>query len=155
MIGLRKVIGSYRSDLIKQFLTDSTLTTLLATILGLVLAWLLLPWFNILSGKGLTIPVDEWMFLPALFIFILLIGLISRAYPAFYLSSFKPIEVLKGELSRGAKTSRLRGVMVVFQFACSFILIVGALVVYRQMQLLFFTYEVWLHADHLFVYKLQ
>ncbi|NQZ78870.1 MAG: ABC transporter permease, partial [Ekhidna sp.] len=113
---------------------DSTLTTFLATILGLLLAWLLLPWFNILSGKTLTIPIGEWMLVPALFGFILVVGLISGAYPSFYLSSFKPIDVLKGELSRGAKTSKLRGVMVVFQFACSFILIVGAIVVYQQMQ---------------------
>lgn len=132
-VGLRKVVGSFKSDLIKQFLTESTFIAFFAVIFGVLLAWVFVPLFNTLSGKVLVMPFGSWWLFPSSILLILLIGLMSGIYPSFYLSAFRPIEVLKGNLSRGAKTSQLRGAMVVFQFTCSVILIVGSLVVYRQM----------------------
>ncbi|MEM6641340.1 MAG: ABC transporter permease [Bacteroidota bacterium] len=132
-VGLRKVVGSFKSDLIKQFLTESTFISLVAVILGVLLAWIFVPFFNTISGKVLIMPFGTWWFFPSCLLLALIVGLIAGVYPSFYLSAFRPIEVLKGKLSLGTKTSRLRGGMVVFQFTCSVILIVGSMVVYRQM----------------------
>lgn len=132
-VGLRKVVGSFRLDLIKQFLTESVFIAFCAMLIGLVLAWVLIPFFNILSGKELEMPLNEWWLIPSVLVLTLVIGIISGFYPSFYLSSFRPIEVIKGKLSQGAKTSSLRSIMVVFQFTCSMILIVSSFVVYRQM----------------------
>ncbi len=133
-VGLRKVVGSYRTDLIKQFLTESLVITGFATTIGVFLAWVLIPFFNTISGKILSMPFDQWWFYAMIFVLILLVGIISGIYPSFYLSAFRPIEVIKGKLSKGAKTSTLRGIMVVFQFTCSIILIIGSMVVYKQMK---------------------
>jgi putative ABC transport system permease protein len=133
-VGLRKAIGSYRSTLIKQFLSESVLYSFLSFILAYVIAWLLLPYFNQLSGKSLLIPWQEWWFFPILVSFALAIGLLSGLYPAFYLSGFKAALVLKGQLSRGSKNASLRSLLVIFQFATSIILIIGTFIIYRQMQ---------------------
>ncbi len=101
-VGLRKVVGSQRSDLISQFLTESLLCSFLSFSIALVIAYLLLPLFNEMAGKQLTIPWNQWWLLPLLFLSSTLIGLIAGLYPAFYLSSFKPAQVLKGQLSRGS-----------------------------------------------------
>lgn len=132
-VGLRKVVGSYRTDLIKQFLTESLVFSLISMALGLTLSYAALPFFNRLADKTLSIPWELWWFAPVLLMATIMIGLIAGFYPSFYLSSFKPIQVLKGEMSRGSKSSKLRGVMVVFQFAASIILIIGAVMVHRQM----------------------
>jgi putative ABC transport system permease protein len=133
--GLRKVVGSHRSHLIQQFLTESILFSGISVVLGTLLAWALLPAFNELSGKALSFPWQEWAFFPILFSLALIIGLLAGIYPSFYLSAFKPIDVLKGKLSRGSKASGgLRSTMVVFQFATSMVLITSAFVVYYQMQ---------------------
>jgi len=132
-VGLRKVMGSYRSGLIKQFLTESLLYSCLSFILGLLLAWLLLPWFNILASKSLTMPWDEWWLLPFVFFSAFVIGIIAGLYPAFYLSAFKPVQVLKGTLATGSKASVLRNSLVVFQFTASIMLIIGTTVIYNQM----------------------
>ncbi|WP_462248723.1 FtsX-like permease family protein [Ekhidna sp.] len=133
-VGLRKVVGSLRSNLVSQFLTESILVTFISTIIGVVLAGLLIPSFNAISGKSLEMPLTEWWLIPSMIILALVVGTLAGIYPAFYLSAFKPIEAISGKLSRGSKTSTLRGVMVVFQFSCSVILIVGSLIVYKQMQ---------------------
>ena len=133
-VGVRKVAGSFKADLIRQFLTESTMYSGISVILGAALASLLLPYFNQLSGKSLAFPIAHWWFVPSLILLALLIGLLAGLYPAFYLSSFKPINVLKGHLSRGSKNSKLRSSMVVFQFTTSIILVVCSLVVYNQMQ---------------------
>ena len=99
-----------------------------------MLAWLLLPYFNELASKNLEFPVSESWFIPVLFCSMLLIGLLAGLYPAFYLSSFKPIEILKGKLRRGSKSSGLQNGMVIFQFTVSVVLIIGALIVNRQME---------------------
>jgi putative ABC transport system permease protein len=133
-VGLRKVVGSYRSSLINQFLTESLLYSFLAFALGMVLARLLLPYFNTLSGKSLTIPWGEWWLIPTVLISAFIIGIAAGLYPAFYLSAFKPVQVLKGTLSTGSKSSILRNSLVVFQFTTSIILIISTFIIYNQMQ---------------------
>ena len=133
-VGLRKVIGSQRSSLIKQFLTESILYSCFAFALGFILAWVSLPYFNKVAGKSLSVPVNEWWMLPLFLAAALFIGLLAGLYPSFYLSSFKPIQVLKGQLSRGSKNTGLRSTLVIFQFTTSIILLIGTVVIYRQMQ---------------------
>jgi putative ABC transport system permease protein len=133
-VGVRKVLGSLRSALIGQFLTESLLITLAAGILALGLAALLLPWFNDLADKHLALnPHTLAWVLPMITAAILTVGLLAGAYPALYLSAFKPVQVLKGKLATGFKGGALRSTLVVFQFSISLFLIVGTLVVYRQL----------------------
>lgn len=133
-VGLRKVVGSFRSNLIGQFLTESILVTFISTAIGVLFAVMVMPLFNEISGKALEMPFDQWWLIPSMIALALVVGTVAGIYPAFYLSAFKPIEAISGKLSRGARTSKLRGIMVVFQFTCSIILIVGSLVVYQQLQ---------------------
>ncbi len=135
-VGLRKVVGSYRSSLINQFLTESLLYSLVSFVLGVVLAWLLLPYFNMLASKSLTIPWGDWWLLPVVLVSAFIIGIAAGLYPAFYLSGFKPAQVLKGTLAAGSKSSVLRNSLVVFQFATSIVLIISTLVIYNQMKFL-------------------
>src|SRR5450432_482139 len=131
-VGLRKVVGSLRSGLIKQFLTESMLFSFLSLALGIVMALVFLPYFNILTAKSLMIPWTSWWLFPLMIVSAFLIGFIAGMYPSFYLSSFKPIQVLKGQVSRGTKNSILRNGLVVFQFTTSIILIISTMVIYRQ-----------------------
>ena len=133
-VGLRKVVGSHRISLVKQFLTESLLFSVLSFILGLLIAILLLPYFNTLAAKSLAIPWTAWWLLPLMIVAAIIIGVIAGLYPSFYLSSFKPIDVLKGQVSRGSKNSILRNGLVIFQFTTSIILIIGTLVIYNQTQ---------------------
>lgn len=134
-VGVRKVLGSLRKSLVAQFLTESVLISFIALILAIVIAWLMLPYFNQLSGKQLGTSVFEnpWLF-PALIALMVVVGVIAGSYPAFFLSSFKPVEVLKGRLSKGFKGSWLRSGLVVFQFFISIALIVGTIVIYNQLK---------------------
>ncbi len=132
-VGLRKVVGSYRSGLIKQFLIESLLYSCLSFVIGLLLAWLLLPYFNTLASKSLTMPLGQWWLWPVILLSAFIIGIIAGLYPAFYLSSFKPVQVLKGTLSAGSKGSILRNSLVVFQFTASIMLIIATAVIYNQM----------------------
>ena len=134
-VGIRKVLGSLRSNLIMQFITESTLISAMALVLALGLAWLLLPYFNQMAAKQMSIGLFSrpWL-LPSLLLLILLVGLLAGSYPAFFLSSFQPIAVLKGNLSAGFKTGWLRNVLVVFQFGISIFLIVGTAVIYKQLE---------------------
>ncbi len=132
-VGLRKTIGSYKSNLINQFLTESIIYSLISFALAVLLAGLILPYFNALAGKSIVLPWDTFWFIPILLVTSILIGVIAGVYPAFYLSSFRPAAVLKGTLSIGAKGSKLRNVLVVVQFTASIILIIGTFVVYQQM----------------------
>ena len=134
-VGVRKVLGSERKNLIAQFLTESLLISALALIVALLLLWLLIPYFNHLSQKDTAIGI---FFKPRSLFFMLslvfVVGLLAGCYPAFYLSAFKPIDVLKGRLAKGFKGSLLRNGLVVFQFAVSIILIAGTLIVYSQLR---------------------
>ncbi len=132
-VGLRKVIGSHRSSLVMQFLTESLLYSFLSFALAMLIAWTLLPYFNMLSGKSLTVPWFAWWLVPILVASATIIGVVAGLYPSFYLSSFQPIQVLKGQLSRGSKNSVLRNGLVIFQFTTSIVLIVSTVVVYSQM----------------------
>ena len=133
-VGVRKVLGSARGTLIAQFLSESLLVTLAATLLALLLAALLLPLFNQLAAKSLALngPTLAWL-LPFLLLITLVLSLLSGAYPAFFLSAFRPVEVLKGKLTSGFKGGALRSTLVVFQFSVSLFLIVGTLLIYRQL----------------------
>ena len=134
-IGVRKVLGSMRSNLITQFLIESLLISLFALLLALVSAWVLLPYFNQLSGKEmrmLELFSKPWL-LPALLTLMIAVGIIAGSYPAFFLSSFQPVQVLKGRLAKGFKAGWLRSSLVVFQFAISIILIVSTVVIYNQL----------------------
>ncbi|MFC0514992.1 ABC transporter permease [Mucilaginibacter angelicae] len=133
-VGVRKVLGSTRKYLIAQFLTESVLVTLLATVIAVVVAWMLMPVFNQMSGKTLAFTSQSaiWLF-PSLVVVVLVVGFLAGSYPAFVLSAFQPIEVLKGKLATGFKGSFLRGFLVVFQFSISIFLIIGTLVIYNQL----------------------
>ena len=133
-VGLRKVVGSFKSHLVGQFLTESILLSVIAFALGAFLAWLTLPFFNALAGKALLFPVYSWWFMPTLLGAAVLVGLLAGIYPAFYLSSFRPINVLKGSLSMGSRSTRMRSGLVIFQFTTSTILIISTIVIQRQMQ---------------------
>lgn len=133
-VGVRKVLGSSRWQLIAQFLTESILVTALAAIIACVAGVALLPLFNQLARKEMvgSIQTIIWM-LPTLLAIILVIGVLAGSYPAFFLSASQPIQVLKGKLSAGFKSSWLRSLLVVFQFFVSIVLIIGTIVIYNQL----------------------
>jgi putative ABC transport system permease protein len=132
-VGLRKVVGSHRRQIMGQFLTESVLYSTLSFGVGILLAWALLPYFNELAGKSLAMPWEQWWLLPLVLLAALAVGLIAGIYPAVYLSGFRPMQVLKGQLSRGSKSSGMRNALVVFQFTTSVVLIIGTFVIYQQM----------------------
>lgn len=132
-VGLRKVVGSHRSGLMAQFLTESTLYSALSILLGVILAWLFLPLFNQLAGKHLVFPWESAWILPVILVSTIGVGLVAGLYPAVYLSGFRPVQVLKGQQSQGARNPVLRNGLVVFQFTTSVILIVGTLIINSQM----------------------
>jgi putative ABC transport system permease protein len=133
-VGVRKVLGSSRNFLIGQFLLESTLLTFGAMLIAVLLACIALPLFNQLSGKNIVVTVHSLIWVvPALLLAVAVIGFVAGSYPAFFLSGFQPIQVLKGRLSAGFKGSRLRSFLVIFQFFVSTFLIIGTLVVYSQL----------------------
>lgn len=132
-VGLRKVVGSSRGRIIIQLLIESILITIIAFILGVLLSWLCLPFFNEIANKTLVMPWSSWLFIPTVILLAVCIGILAGLYPAFYLSGFKPIDVLKGKLSTGSKSSGLRSGLVIFQFTVSIILIAGTLIINNQM----------------------
>ncbi|HEY3406504.1 MAG TPA: ABC transporter permease [Ohtaekwangia sp.] len=132
-VGLRKTLGSLRGQLIGQFLAESVWYSIITVILAAGACYLLLPYFNLLAGKQLTMDVfTSPVFLAAILILILFVGLASGSYPAFYLTAFNPVEVLKGKVRSGMKSKGVRSFLVVFQFAISICLIIFTAVVYQQ-----------------------
>ena len=137
VVGMRKVMGSQRGQLIRQFLTESIMLSFVALLLSLALIYSLLPLFNDLSGKTIDFSVlFEAQNILILISTVIIIGFIAGSYPAFYLSAFKPADVLKGRVSSSAGHSGLRKTLVVFQFAISVFMLVSTLVVYSQLQFL-------------------
>jgi putative ABC transport system permease protein len=132
-VGIRKVMGSLRLHLIRQFLTESFLLSLFSFMLAVVLAYLLLPVFNDLAQKKLSLPLSNFNFYAGLLTASVLVGILAGLYPSFFLSAFKPVNVLKGHLSLGMKSGMIRSVMVVFQFMVSIFLIIGTITVNRQL----------------------
>jgi len=135
-VGIRKAMGSFRRHLISQFLTESISLVFISIIIALILVKLALPFFNNLAGKELTIAyftVRNWYIIPLLVLMALVVGIIAGSYPAFYLSAFQPVKVLKGDLVRGSTGGKLRSGLVVLQFAISIALIIGTFVVRQQL----------------------
>ena len=133
-VGVRKVLGSLKRNLIQQFLTESVLISFIALIIAVVIAWSLMPYFNQLAGKTITVnTIFEPRMLLSLVVLMLIVGLLAGSYPAFFLSAFQPIAVLKGRLTSGFKKSWLRNALVVFQFVITIILIIGTIVIYNQL----------------------
>jgi ABC-type antimicrobial peptide transport system permease subunit len=131
-VGVRKVIGSARSQLVKQFFAESLLMVAIAFVFAIVLAQTFLPWFNVIAGKNIHIDwLNPWLWLVSVAL-VFLIAIISGSYPAFYLSAFKPIKVLKGTFSVGRYASIPRKALVIIQFTVSVTLIIGTIVVYQQ-----------------------
>ncbi|MFI5128750.1 MAG: ABC transporter permease [Chitinophagales bacterium] len=133
-VGVRKAIGSRRKDLILQFLFESFLLTILAFLFSLLFVQLALPAFNILTGSRISIPFGNGGFWLIVLCCLVLTSVIAGSRPAFYLSSFNPVKVLKGTLQTGRSSTLPRKILVVLQFTCSVALIVSTLIIYRQIQ---------------------
>jgi putative ABC transport system permease protein len=134
-VGIKKISGSTRGMLITQFLSESTLLSLISLLFALVIIKISLPYLNNLLGSSLELKLfSVWYMIPALLAFSLFVGFLSGSYPALFLSSFNPYEVLKGETVGSMKTGRLRRVLVVFQFTVSILLIIGTMVMYNQIK---------------------
>jgi putative ABC transport system permease protein len=131
-IGIRKVAGAIRFSLIQQFIGEALLVASIATIISLSLVSFILPEFNILTKKNIHIPFHDPIFWLSIGGLLLITGIVSGSYPAFYLSSFKPVRVLKGALRFSGSVLWFRKGLVVFQFVLSIILIIGTIVVSRQ-----------------------
>ena len=133
-VGIRKAIGSLRSQLISQYFSESILTAVLAFIVSLLLVILILPFFNSVSGKQISFPWNNIYFWLAGISFSIVTGLIAGLYPAIYLSSFQPVKVLKGTFKAGRNAAIPRKVLVIVQFTVSVILIIATITVFRQVQ---------------------
>ncbi|WP_192350739.1 ABC transporter permease [Algoriphagus sp. Y33] len=132
-VGIRKVMGSFRSHLIRQFLMESILLSFISFLIALPLVSILLPFFNDLAGRELTVPFSQTAFYGILLAGAIGTGLLAGVYPAFFLSGFKPISILKGKVSMGMKSGMIRSSLVVFQFAVSIILIIATITVSNQL----------------------
>lgn len=133
-VGIRKTLGSNRSGLIQQFLTESGLIAFLSLVLAIIIAAIALPFYNDLSGKALSIPYLNPFFWLIMLASTIVLGLLSGSYPAFFMSNFIPVKVLKGSGGGSVGGGKIRNSLVVFQFAISVFLIVSTLVVYQQLQ---------------------
>ncbi len=133
-VGIRKAVGSLRSQLIMQFLCESLLVIGFSFFLSLILVWLALPFFNDVSDKQISIPWGNPFFWLLGLAFGLVTGVVAGSYPALYLSSFRPVKVLKGTFKAGRFAATPRKVLVVLQFTVSVILIIGTIVVFSQVQ---------------------
>lgn len=131
-VGVRKAIGSSRTSLIFQFLTESVLVTFMAAILAIFIVQVSLPAFNSLTGNTLKIPYAAPLFWILLLVFVLFTGVMAGSRPAFYLSSFNPVKVLRGTLQVSKAATLPRKILVVIQFTCSIALIIGTIIIYQQ-----------------------
>lgn len=133
-VGVRKAIGSQRGDLIAQFLAESVMITFLSFLLSIVMVQLAIPSFNAIVGSAISIPYINPLFWVIMTAYVLITGLLAGSRPAFYLSSFNPVQVLKGTIKVGRSASLPRKVLVVMQFSCSVVLIISTIIVYQQIQ---------------------
>lgn len=134
-VGIKKIGGSTRGMLVAQFLTESFILAFVSLIFALLIVKLSLPYFNNLLGTKLSLNLfSAWYTIPGLILFTLIVGLMSGSYPAFFLSSFNPHEVLKGNARNSSGNGKLRRILVVFQFAVSILLIVGTLIMNKQIK---------------------
>lgn len=133
-VGVRKVMGSVRSQLVNQFLSESFMVVMAAFVIALVIMWISLPWFNTLTAKQIILPWSNLYFITASTLFIIITSLLAGSYPAFYLSGFNPVKVLKGTFKAGRSVKRPRQALVVFQFSVSVVLVLCTGVVFQQIQ---------------------
>jgi putative ABC transport system permease protein len=133
-VGVRKTLGSNKGALRVQFLTESGLIALGSMALAIFLAWSVMPLFNQLSDKSLKIPFTDPLFWGCTLLATVLLGLLSGSYPAFFMSKFMPVKVLKGSTGSNVGGAKVRNALVVFQFAISVFLIISTLVVYQQLR---------------------
>lgn len=134
-VGIKKAGGSTRGMLVLQFLTESFILAFISLVIALIIIKISLPYFNNLISANLSVNLfSGWYVIPSLLLFTLLVGFLSGSYPALYLSSFNPYEVLKGSIKSSMKNGMLRRILVVFQFAISILLIVGTIIMYRQIR---------------------
>jgi len=132
-VGIKKIGGSTRGMLIAQFLTETIILSFIALFFALVIVKISLPYFNNLLTSNLSLHIfSNWYIIPVLLLFSVFVGLLAGSYPAFYLSSFNPYEVLKGSVRNSMKNGRLRRILVVFQFAVSILLIIGTMIMFSQ-----------------------
>ncbi len=132
-IGVRKSIGSYKTQLVQQFLAESFLYSITSILVSILLVMLSLGWFNDISGKEMMLPWTNPGFWTFIIGFVIISTLLFGAYPAFFLSSFNPILALKGTIKQGIVSARFRQILVVFQFTISIALIIGTITVYNQL----------------------
>lgn len=133
-VGIRKVMGSVRKQLVGQFLSESLMMVSLSFLIAIAIMVLCLPWFNEIANRKMTIPWRSSYFIFITFTFIIATSILAGSYPALFLSSFSPVKVLKGTFKAGRLASLPRKVMVVFQFTISIVLIIGTVVVFQQIQ---------------------
>ena len=133
-VGIRKAIGSLRGQLIRQFFSESVLIAFISFLVSIGVAQLLLPFFNSLGGKNMRIPYGAPYFWLAGLCFVFITGVLAGSYPALYLSSFRPVKVLKGTFKAGRLASVPRKALVVVQFTVSIILIIGTIAVFHQIE---------------------
>ncbi|RRB02755.1 ABC transporter permease [Larkinella rosea] len=133
-IGVRKAIGSLKNQLIQQFLSESFLVVILSFVVSMLLILIALPWFNHVADKELSLPFSNSFFWIISLVFIVVTTFLAGAYPAFYLSAFQPVKVLKGTIRLGRFAAMPRKVLVVVQFTVSVVLIIGTIVVFKQIQ---------------------
>lgn len=133
-VGVRKAVGSLRGQLIYQFFTESILVAVFSFVISIVLLLLVLPFFNSIADKETTVPFNNLIFWIAGTLFTIITGLIAGTYPALYLSSFKAVKVLKGTFRAGRFAAMPRKVLLVLQFTVSIVLIVGTLVIFKQIE---------------------
>ncbi|MAO76243.1 MAG: hypothetical protein CL671_04800 [Balneola sp.] len=134
-VGMRKVLGGYRKQLFYQFIGESFLICLIAITIGVILVFLSLPSFSEMVGKELSFNLfTHPATIPGLIVFTIFVGLFAGSYPAIYLSSFEPVQVLKGSVVQGKKSALFRKMLVTFQFTLSVVLIIGTAIIYKQIQ---------------------
>lgn len=132
-VGLRKVVGSTHGQLIRQFLMESVVLSLISAAIGVMIVELVLPFVNNMLEIQLSIQYfSKWYIIPALLLLVIIIGVVSGSYPAFFISSFVPVSALYGKLKFGMSNIRLRSSLVVLQFAISIFLVLSSLIIYRQ-----------------------
>lgn len=132
-VGIKKIGGSSRGMLIVQFLSESSVLTFISLVFAMIIIKVSLTYFNNLLGTELTLDLfNKWYIIPVLLLFAMFVGLLAGSYPAFFLSSFNPYAVLKGNIQSNMSNGKLRKILVVFQFAVSILLIIGTLIMYRQ-----------------------
>jgi len=136
-VGLRKVFGAFRKQLVRQFLSESVLISIIGMILGILLVSLVLPSFNVLTGKEFDErQILSFLSLGGLFVIIVLTGIFAGSFPAFVLSSFNPVDTVRGKLGSGTKSGTLRKILVIVQFSISIFMIISILVIVKQIDFL-------------------